>query len=302
MEPSPEHPQARMGAATIGIVVASILFGFVPVFARSLTEAGMAAHAVAFYRYVLAVAVLLPVVWRWRSEWRTLLWGAGAGVVMGLGWVGYVRAIEVVPVSTAGVLYMTYPVFTLLISWALFQERPSGRGIMAALVIVAAAALVTSPAAIEPRHIPALLLSLGAPAGFGLGIAVLVHRMPRIPALARIGVVSGGSVLGLAPLIVTTEAAALFPADTQGWLLVFGIGLGSALIPQLIYSVCSPLVGTARTAMAGSIELPVMFAVGWYFFGEALQPVHAVALGLVIGAILITPSRHARSIAATVRR
>ena len=48
----------RLGLATLGVVAASALFGIVPVFARSLTDAGMAAHAVAFYRYVLAVAVL----------------------------------------------------------------------------------------------------------------------------------------------------------------------------------------------------------------------------------------------------
>jgi len=62
--------------------------------------------------------------------------------------------------------------------------------------------------------------------------------------------------------------------------------------------VCSPMIGTARTAMAGSIELPVMFAVGWYFFGEALHLSQAVALGLVLAAILMTPGQRARSIAA----
>ena len=107
-----------------------------------------------------------------------------------------------------------------------------------------------------------------------------------------------GSVLGLLPLVQATPAAALLPADPHGWLLVLGIGLGTALVPQLIYTVCSPVIGTARTAVAGSIELPVMFAVGWLAFGEPLGGAQAVACLLVLAAIALTPARQARSIAA----
>jgi len=298
MENSEPQNSPRIALATLGVVFASICFGFVPVFARSLTDAGIAPHAVAFYRYLLAALVFLPFVWRARDQYKTLLWGLFVGIVMGLGWVGYVRAIEVVPVSTAGVLYMTYPAFTLVISWLLFKDRPTRRGIIAAGMVVAAAAIVSRPGAIAPEHVPALLLSLAAPIGFGFGITFLVHRMTRVPALARIGSISAGSILGLLPLVLATDPVALFPATESGWLMVVGIGLGTALFPQLLFTVCSPLIGTARTAMAGSIELPVMFAVGWMFFGEVLQGEQAIALGLILIAILITPGRRARSIAA----
>lgn len=289
----------RIGLATLGVVLASVGYGLVPIFARSLTDAGMAPHAVAFYRYVLAGTLLLPVVWRWRHEARTLGWGLLAGMMMGLGWVGYVRAIEVVPVSTAGVLYMTYPAFTLLLSWALFGDKPTLRGLLAAGMIVAAAGFVSTPGSIPPEQIPLLLMSLGAPVGFGFGIAVLVHRLTRIPALARIGIISAGSVVGLLPLVVTTDLAALLPVNGDGWLMVVAIGLGTALIPQLVYTVCSPMIGTARTAMAGSIELPVMFMVGWVFFAETLHITQIAALALVLLAITLTPGKRARSIAAT---
>lgn len=295
-------PDPRLGLATLGVLFASACFGLVPLFARSLTDAGMAPHAVALYRYVLATLVLSSIAWRWRHEWRTLLWGFGVGVVMSLGWVAYVRAVQVAPVSTVGVLYMTYPVFTVLFAWLFFSDRPALRAVIAALMIVAAAGLVMTPGAVAPQHVPALLLSLLAPAGFGLGISVLVHRLTRIPALARVSIVSMGSVVGLMPLIVATPVEALIPADLQGWWMVVGIGLATALVPQLIYTVCSPMVGTARTAIAGSVELPVMFLVGWAAFGEALNMAQVVACGLVILAIVLTPAKRARSVAATLRK
>ena len=296
--PASAKPDPVRGLATLGVILASIGFGLVPLFARPLTEAGMAPHAVALYRYTLASVVMLPLVWRWRHQARVLAWGLGMGVVMGLGWVGYVRAVEVVPVSTAGVLYMTYPAFTLFFAWLLFGERPSGRAMLAAGVIVGAAALVTTPGSVAPEHLPALILSLGAPAGFGLGISVLVHRLTAVPATVRIGVTSLGSIVGLLPLVLATPVEALVPQGGQGWLMVAGIGLGTALIPQLIYTICSPMVGTARTAVAGSIELPVMFAVGFLAFGEALHPAQAVACAMVLGAILLTPAKQPRSVAA----
>lgn len=291
----------RIGLATLGVVFASVGFGLVPFFARGLTDAGLAPHAVAMYRYLLASIVLLPIAWRWRHEAQTLLWGFAVGVVMALGWVAYVHAIRVAPVSTVGVLYMTYPVFTLLFAWLFFAEHPALRAMLAAAIIVGAALLVMSPGAAQTEHVPALLLSLLAPAGFGLGITVLVHRLTRIPPLARVAIVSAGSMVGLLPLILTTEAAALIPGDTDGWLMVIGIGLGTALIPQLVYSICSPLVGTARTAIAGAVELPVMFLVGWLAFGEALSVAQWIACAMVIGAILVTPAKRARSVAATLR-
>lgn len=126
---------ARTGLATLGIVAASIGFGIVPFFARSLMAEGIAAHSVAFFRFALTALVLLPVLWWYRSQWPVLLWGIGAGVVMGIGWIGYVRALDVAPVGTVGVLYMTYPVFTLLIGWALFSDTPSWRALLASGLI-----------------------------------------------------------------------------------------------------------------------------------------------------------------------
>lgn len=288
------------GLATLGVIAASIGFGLVPYFARTLTAEGMAAHAIAFFRYAFAAVVLLPFVWRARAKWRALVWGLVAGLGMGLGWIGYVRAVEIVPVSTAGILYMTYPVFTLMIAWLVFGDRPWPRAIVAALMILVAAALATSPEAVTPGQIPALLLSLSAPLGFGFGINVLVHKLTILDPLARLASASLGSVLGLLPLMAATPAAALFPGSAPGWWLVAGIAFGSAFIPQLLYTVAAPVIGTARTAIAGSFELPTMFLIGWFAFGEPVGFLQWVACAIVISAIALTPGKSIRSMAANI--
>ncbi len=288
--------------AAIGVLFASICFGCVPYFSRGLTEQGIAPYAVAFYRFILTAVFMFPFLLGQRAAWRDVLWGLAAGAVMGLGWIGYVGALETVPASTVGVLYMTYPVFTLVLAWMLFGDPPTGRGLVAAGVIVLAAVIAGSPASVPLEHIPTLVVSLAAPFGFGFGICVLVHRLSRIPPLARMASVSLGSVVGLSPLVLTSDVGDVVPNDSYTWLLIAGIGLATALVPQLIYTVCSPLIGTTRTAVFGSIELPTMFAIGLFAFGEAISLAQCIACTLVLGAILLTQSRTTRTVPTVMAR
>lgn len=274
--------------ASLGILFASLCFGVLPYFARGLADQGMPPHVIAFHRFTLAAVVLSPLLIRHRHKARAILWGLGAGAAMGVGWIGYVAALRSAPVALVGVLYMTYPVFTLLIAWIVFRVKPSLRAIGAAGLIIVAAFVASGPATVGPHILAALLLSLAAPLGFGLGITVLVYRLTGLPPLARIAAVSLGSVLGLLPLIVTAPPSMIVPQESQGWVLLLGIALGTALIPQLVYSICAPIAGAAQTAVIGSIELPTMFAVGLIAFGERISPGQITACLLILLAILIS--------------
>ncbi len=286
--------------AVVGVLFASICFGFVPYFSRGLTDQGLAPYAVAFYRYIFAAIVFFPALLMHRSKWREILWGMVAGAVMGLGWVGYVWALETVPASTVGVLYMTYPVFTIAIAWALFGDQPTRRSLVAAGAIVIAAILAGSPASVPLEQVPKLIISLAAPFGFGFAICVLVHRLSSIATLARIAAISLGGVIGLAPLILSSEISEILPKGRNDWFLIVGIGLVTALIPQLIYTICSPVIGATRTAVVGSIELPTMFAVGVFAFGEVITGAQALACALVLGAIALTQSRATRTVTTVI--
>lgn len=297
--PSPSDTARSVPALhTVLVVLAAMGFGTVPYFAKSLTEAGMDASVIALSRYVIGAAVLSPFLRFGRGERGMTLVGIATGAAMGLGWIGYVAALRAAPVSTVGVLYMTYPVFTIAIGWLVFADRPSRRALLGAGLILLAAILASAPEAVEAAALPALGLALLAPAGFGLGINVLTRILPGLPPLSRMACVSLGSVIGLAPVALTQQTGPLLPATPGGWALLVGIGLGTALIPQLLYTIHAPMIGAARTAVAGSVELPMMFLVGWLAFGERLGPAQLIAGALVVTAILVTPPRRAAGMAA----
>ena len=129
-----------------------------------------------------------------------------------------------------------------------------------------------------------------------------MHRLSRIAPLARLASISFGSTLGLAPLVLTSEAVDLFPKEQSDWLLIVGIGLVTSLVPQLLYTVCSPVIGASQTAVVGSIELPTMFAVGFLAFGEKITPAQAIACVLVLGAIVMVRSRKTRTVSTVLAK
>lgn len=294
--------QISVPVAVMGLLFSSIGFGLVPYFSKNLTDQGLAPYAVAFYRFVFAAILLSPFLWMNRHKWRFILWGFSSGIAMGLGWTGYVAALETAPTSTLGVLYMTYPVFTVVLSWAIFRDPPTRRALVASGLIILAAILASSPAAVSPQHVPALLVSLAAPIGFGFSICVLVYKLTELTPLARLASAALGCVVGLLPLIATAAPAEVVPGDRTAWLLVIGIAFGTALIPQLIYVICSPVLGASRSAVIGSVELPTMFAVGVLAFGETISIWQGLACAIVILAIVLTRSRKTRNVATNISR
>jgi drug/metabolite transporter (DMT)-like permease len=286
---------------TLIIIITAVGFGTVPFFARSLTQAGMTPAAVAFYRYAFSALAFAPCLRLGRMSWRASAWGIFSGIIVGLGWIGYVRALETLPVSTAGVIYMTYPVFTVLIGWLCFGERPGRRALVAAATVCAASVLAISPAAIGTDQASAVLFAFLAPLGFAVGINILARKLAGIPPMSRMACKSLGSVAGLLPLILTTPFVRVLPHSGSGWALIAGIALVTALLPQLLYNVYVPVIGAARTAMAGSMELPTMFVIGWLAFGEKLNFLQVLAGGMVVSAILMTPAARTRNAPASAR-
>jgi drug/metabolite transporter (DMT)-like permease len=275
------------------VLLAAVMFGTVPYFSLSLTQSGMA-PPVAFYRYLVAGLVFLPAFWAARGTWTVLLWGVGTGVCMSLGWVGYVTALRVVPVSTAGVIYMSYPVFTLLIGWLFWGEHPTRRAMIASGMVLAAAVMATGLTPITGDQWIWILGAFAAPLGFGFGITVLVHKLTGVPAKARVVAISIGSVLGLSPLMLALDMPQILPATPEGLVWVAGIALVTATAPQLIYTYVAPVIGSAHTATAGSVELPTMFVIGWLAFGERIGPPQWIACGLILLSVVLIQVRLTR--------
>ena len=139
------------------------------------------------------------------------------------------------------------------------------------------------------------MIALAAPLGFSYGIAVLTMKLDALNVVARMASIQLGTLLGLAPLIVGTGGfSTLLPTSSSGWWLVVGVAVLAAFVPQLVYTIWAPRIGATRTAIAGSIELPTMFLVGWIAFAEPLGVGQWIAGAFVLTAIFLSQARQTR--------
>lgn len=282
--------------ATILIVLSAICFGMVPLFAKSLVNANLPSVAIVFSRYAVSAFVLLPFLNLSKTKRGVTVWAMGAGLALSLGWIGYVEAIKDTPVSTVGVIYMTYPLFTLITAWVLFSQFPTARSVMAGILILVATGLALYPSIETPERLYSLLIAFTAPVSFACAICIIASKLTDLRPLERSAAILLGASLGLLPMFVTFDVGLIGPVLISNWPHVLGISLLAGLIPNILFSVAAPVIGSARAAMAGSMELPTMFVVGWLAFGEEINFLTALAGSLVLAAILITPSTSPKSI------
>lgn len=293
------RPSPAAGA-TLLVMVSAVGFGLVPLFGRLLAEAGLANPTIAFLRFAFSLLVMLPFLPRRRAKLKPAALLAGAGVAMGLAWTAYLDALQTVSVAAAGVVYMTYPLFAVLLARLLLGQRLGRRALLAAGLVLAGALVALAPGSLQggqfqggqfqAGQLPALLSALPAPIAFALIIVVLTGLTHGLTTLEKMAAGMAGATLGLLPLALLRGDLLEIPADPGIWLLIAGMIGATALLPQLLYTFAAPRVGPSRSAMAGSLELPTMFLVGALAFGETVGPGELAAAVLICLSVAVAPA------------
>lgn len=277
-------------ATTSLLVLSSVGFGLVPLFGRVLLDLGLSSEAIALYRFCLALPLALACLPRRRAAIAPALAIGGSGLAVGLGWTTYLEAIEHVTLASAGVIYMSYPLFVVLLARLLVGHRLTARALVGAMLIITGASVVNTPGVVPAELLPVLVSSLVAPIGFALAIVALVTAGEGLSTLERWSLLCVGTVVGVLPAALAQDPGALLPATSRGWLWIIALAAVTATIPQLLYIFAARRVLPARAAACGAVELPTMIAVGWLAFGEDVGMRETVGAALVITAIAVTPA------------
>lgn len=199
-------------------------------------------------------------------------------------------AIERLEVATVGAIYMTYPVFALAASWAVARVRPGRRGVLGAMLVLLGATIAIRPADAGAGGW-AVLVAFAAPISFGFVVAVLSERVLALQPVERIAATSVGALTGLTPIVAMQPLDSVVLRDASTWLLVMGIGVVTSLIPMGTFVLGAPVVGSARAAIAGGVELPTVFVIAWLVFGEPPTPAHLVGGAIIVVAVTVSPTR-----------
>ncbi|HRO60889.1 MAG TPA: DMT family transporter [Burkholderiaceae bacterium] len=259
-------------------------------------------HALAFFRWLVALLVMLPIAWpalsrhwpAWRREWPQLLvlgalgmWICGAFVYIGA---------RTTTGTDIGLIYAVSPVLIAVASAYWFGDRLSARQTVGLAVAVAGVLLILlkgSPAALLALHFTVGDLWVVAAASSWTVYSILLQAWRSVlDPFARLAAITFGGLLVLLPFTIA-EAAVLGPSSFDPRSV--GLILAAALLPGFAayqaYSFMQKELGPARTGLVMYLGPPYAAAATWLLLGEVPAWYHWVGTALLLPGIWLATSR-----------
>jgi DME family drug/metabolite transporter len=289
--------------AILLVVVAGVLFGTAGT-AQALGPEGTTPVAVGVLRIAIgAVALVLAMPLLGRSPGGLLrLWRTRAMLITALAAAIY-QPLFFGGVERAGVALGTLiavgsgPVFAGIVGWVALRHRPTGGWLIATGACVVGLILRSAGSGLEelgPEAGIGLLMALGAGACIALyNVGAKVQLQRGTPALE---IATGSFLLGgvlLLPLLVGQPLA--WVATPAGMALVLYLGVATMAVANVLLTrgIHGLRPGPAATLMLTDPAVATMLGV--LVLGEALTPMAAVGVILVLGGLVAQGALEARS-------
>jgi drug/metabolite transporter (DMT)-like permease len=259
-------------------------------------------HALAFGRWALALALMLPFVgaelWRdgapWRREWRQLLVLGATGMWICGAWV-YIAG-QTTTATNIALIYAATPVAIAVLGVRLLHERMSLTQRIAVPFALAGVLLIIARG--DPRNLLAVRFSVGdawivAAAISWTVYSVLLRRWPStLGAPARLAAIIMGGLLVLAPFtLYEALTAPQLPVTPAALALVLAAAVLPGVLSYTAYSVLQRELGASRTALL--LYLAPVYGAGlaWALLGERPGWHHLAGAALILPSIWLATRR-----------
>ncbi|MDM0025301.1 DMT family transporter [Variovorax saccharolyticus] len=244
-------------------------------------------------RWVVALVVLAPFVWRqaWRerellAKHRVLIAACGAFGIAGYNALGYL-ALQTVPAASVAFLNSTLPLMVPLAAVALGVERITGRTLLGIGISFGGVAWIVARG--DMASLAALrfdggeLLVLLAVANYAL-YSVLLRRKPAaISPLVFLAATMATGLLVLMPFWALELArGAHIPTDPASVGAVLYIGVFASLIAFILWNRCVATLGATVTGV--SFHLVALFTalLAFLVLGEPVRAFHVAGIALIL--------------------
>ena len=278
---------------TLEVAGAATLWGMSGIFSVVLFRSGVSPLDVAFFRPLVATALLVAwcIAFDRRALWPggrdlAMLWIVGGGVTA-IFQVGYQMATEAVGVpATVGLLYLA-PALVMLAAGPLLGEAPTRRQIGFGALAVAGVWVVVAGSVGTDVVLSRAGLAWGGLTAVGYAGYTLFGRWGGRKWSALTMVVHSylGATVFLG-LLLPISGPVRWPTDIGAQLLLTTYGFATVALAVLLFYDALRRIPAARASIVATIEPVVAAILAAMLLGQSLTPSGWLGLGLVVGGVV----------------
>ncbi|GAA0201194.1 DMT family transporter [Haladaptatus pallidirubidus] len=272
------------------IIVSAVGFGTLGIFGKLAADAGLSIPTVLFFRFLLATALVwggLAVRGRLRRfSGKDLFIGLGLGAFGYAAMSGlYFWGLSFMTAGLVGILLYTYPVFVVVLSALVLDERVTRRTASALVLALTGVALITggNPVGADPRGIVIVLVAAVVYAGYITIGRVALDSVPADQLTAHVL-----PAAACAYLFFGSATGELFvPVALAEWGIVVAMAVLATTIPIFALFAGISRIGASRTSIVSTVEPVVTLLLGAAILGEPVTVVTVGGGGLVLLGVLL---------------
>lgn len=275
---------------TLCAICSALVFGLTPVLASMTFDMGSNALTLTFYRNTMAVPVLLVMLLIrkvdlriTRREFITLA-VISAAFSATTTYILY-AAYDYIGVGLSTTLHFLYPMFTILLGWMLFHQKPGKVKIAALILATGGVALATGNS--DTFAVKGILLAVASAvtyAGYLLGIEqTAIHKMDSMKAMFYMCIFCGVSV----SLFDLPSGNIVYGLEPLTLLYTFLLAVANSAFAYVLLIVGIKLIGAGDAAIFSMLEPVSGVAAGVIFLGEGLPAMKLISCILILIAVSI---------------
>lgn len=275
---------------TLLVAVSAVGFATLAIFWKFAYAAGLSISTVLAFRFLLATAIVWPVLAFTGSFAR--LRGRTLAVALGLGAFGYAAmsglyfwGLTFMSAGLVAIVLYTYPVFVMVQSAVVLDERVTRRTVVAVALSLAGVALIagTDPAGADLRGVA---IVLGAAVVYATYITVSRATLATVDArtlTAYVMPAAAGAFIAYGTVAGTLQV----PAGREAWAVVVAIAVVATAMPVFTFFAGLSRIGASRAAVVSTFEPVVTVLLGAALLGEPITAATVAGGAAILVAVIL---------------
>ncbi len=274
-------------------ILSGVLYGTLGLFGVYLLQAGFSLTNFLFWRFLIAVVLLLPFL-NTRQHWQGVVSRPGliitvvSGIFYATSTSCYFYAIAYIGSGLAMVLFFCYPIFVVLLDWLHGKNFPSKITLLGLTVVMFGTLCLSDP---NQWNLSLHGLAWGLLCAFGFGVYFYTSQL----AIKSIPVISGtfciclGNALIFA-ILVWVNGTLQLPTTLAAMGNISALAVLSTLLPIYFVFVALRYIDSTKASILSVFEPIVTIILGVVFLNEKITMVQYLGVGVVLVGVYLVQS------------